>query len=328
MATIKVPGQSRVQIVLSPETVKRVNEIRPVRVDTPSRSIDVATPQRAVTISKEVRPVRIGNLGDGGGPSTPVTYENDNAMPQQVGGYPAGTTFSPPQTIKQMFDGLFYPYQAPAFTAFSIAGVSSPLEVGASFGPNVTFNWNTSNASNVETGSIAVSDITSSSSIFSGAANTGSRSVTLGTAVSRSSAGSHQFGISGENTHSQNFSGSLSLQWEWRLYFGTNASATLVASDILALGGSRLSTGYGSTFSFAAGGYKFICFADAAGGQINSVKDQATGFNVPMNPGSHTDGGGFGFELVTVTNAFSVSTSVRVYRTLNSLGGAITLVVT
>jgi len=71
-----------------------------------------------------------------------------------------------------------------------------------------------------------------------------------------------------------------------------------------------------------------------AGGQLNFVKDQLTGFNVPMATVSdhaaysNVDGGGFSYALVSFTNAYSVVTNYRVYRTKNSLGGAVTLVVT
>jgi hypothetical protein len=43
---------------------------------------------------------------------------------------------------------------------------------------------------------------------------------------------------------------------------------------------------------------------------------------------SNVDGGGTSYALVSVTNVNGVTTNYRVYRTANSLGGAITLIVT
>lgn len=268
-------------------------------------------------------------LGGGGG-----TYTNANPSTITVGGLSAGTTFAA-QTLTQLFDAMLYPYQSPAFTAYSISGVSSLMEVGSSFGPGpLTFNWSTSNSGNVAVNSITLSDTTLSTTIASGLANSGSSSQTLGAAVTRTSAGNHVFGISGTNTHAAGFSGSLTLSWQWLMYYGPSTNVTLTAAQILALASSALATSYVGTFVETAAGFKYICLADAAGSQINSVKDQSTGFNVPMATStdnaaySNTDGGGFSYALVSVANAHSVTTNVRVYRSKNNLGGAVTLLVT
>lgn len=298
----------------------------PQQVVTRQRNNIVQTQQRQRTVVTQGQ-AGPSNSGDGG------TYTNVNPTPATVGGVAAGSTFSG-LTFQQVFNELFYPYQAPAFTAFALSGVSSPLEVGASFGPSVTFTWSTSNGGNVAANSIAITDITSSTSVVTGAGNTGSHAANTGSAVTRSTAGNHQFGISGTNSNSGTFSGSLTLQWEWREYYGASGNATLSAANVLGLASSRLTTGYAGTYAMAAGGYKYICLADANGGQLNSVKDQATGFSVPMATTadnaaySNTDGGGYNYALVSVTNAQGVTANVRCYRTLNILGGAITMVVT
>lgn len=266
------------------------------------------------------------NEGAPGPPGPGATFINPDPCTIAVGGIPIGTAFPVAQTMQEMWQAALYPYLNPAFASFGISGVSSPLEVGASFGPNVTFTWSTNNGQNVQANSIAISD--AGTPIATGLANSGSHALTLGSAVTRSTSGTHQYGVSGENTESANFSTTVTYQWQWRVYFGTNTSSDLVAAQILALAGSRLANGYAGTYALSSGGYKFICFADAGAGQLNSVKDQATGFNVPMAPGSHTDGGSFGYELVSVTNVQGITTNVRVYHTLNLLGGAITLVVT
>lgn len=277
-------------------------------------------PDFVVVIYKGTQLVVPWTALSGGGSYTGVSTTN-------IGGITAGQTFTA-QTLQQMFDALITPYAAPSFSAFGISGVGSPLEVGTSFGPSVTFTWATANSGNVTPNTIGVTDTTTSTSIFTGHSNSGSNAVVLGAAITSAVAGSHSWGITGTNNHAGAFSGALTITWQWRLYYGVQAGATLTGAQILALASSQLATGYVGTFACGASGYKYVCLADAAGSQLNSVKDQSTGFAVPMVTGTFTDGGGFGYEKVSVTNAQSVVANVRVYRTLNSLGGAVTLVVT
>ena len=251
-----------------------------------------------------------------------------------VGGISSGTVFTA-QNLQQMMTALLSPpYASPAFTATGISGVATSVEVGLSFGPSVNFTWSTSNSINVEANSINLTDITLSTTIATGLANTGSSAQTLAGAVTRTTAGNHQFGFQGENTNLVNFNSTLTINWLWTLYYGPSTNATLSAANILALASSTLASGYAGTFVETAAGFKYLCLADAAGGQINSVKDSSTGFNIPMATSadnaaySNVDGGGFSYALVSVTNAHSVTTNVRVYRSTNSLGGAVTLLVT
>lgn len=250
-----------------------------------------------------------------------------------VGGISSGTSFTA-ASLQTMMAALLSPYAAPAFTAFGISGVSNPMEVGSSFGPSVTFTWSTSNSSNVTANSINLYDTTLSTTIATGLANTGSSAQTLPGAITRTSAGTHVFGIQGTNTNSATFSGSLTFNWLWSLYYGASSNVTLTGTQIVALASSTLATGYVGTFVESGSGYKYLCLADAVGSQINSVKDQSTGFNVPMatisdNAAySNVDGGGFSYALVSTTNAQGVTGNVRVYRSKNLLGGALTMVVT
>lgn len=274
------------------------------------------------------------NWGGGSGSGGGGVFVNPNPTTITVGGIPSGTTFPLPQTLQQMFDRLLYPYQAPAFTSLAITGYASPLEVGATIPTNVTFTWSTSNSGNVQPNTVDLLDVTGAYTIASGLANDGSEAVTLAAPVQLVLAGSYQFRVQATNTQLASFNRTLTMEWRWRLFAGTNAAPTITGPQIGALTVSALPTGYAGTYATPAGGYKYICWANAAGGQINSVKDQLTGFDVPMasvldDPAySNVDGGGFSYALVSYTNVFGVTTNYRVYRTKNSLGGAVTLVVT
>jgi hypothetical protein len=274
--------------------------------------------------------VSAGSGGGGGGD----TYENPDPVPVTVGGITAGTTFPTPQTMQEMWDFLLYPYQLPAFSSFAISGESTTQEVGDTIPASVTFTWGTTNSTNVDANTIDIRDTTSVLDLILGTANDGTQAVVMPGLIQKVTATTHAFSITGVNTHAASFTRALTFTWYWRRHYGTDVATILDSAGIGALVSSGLATGYSGTYAYAAGGYKYLCFADAAGGQVNSVKDQSTGFSVPMvtvagdAAYSNVDGGGFYYALVSRTNTFGVTTNYRVYRTLNILGGAITLLVT
>jgi hypothetical protein len=264
-------------------------------------------------------------------------YTNPEPTPVPLGGISAGSTFVS-QTMTQMWTALLYPYQYPAFTGFSITGYSSPIEVGYTIptsGLYINFNWNTSNSSDIETESISIINVTMSEVLATGLMNSGSNfPIELLAPIQNVVSASQEFEITGINTKSQSFSSTLIFNWEWMMFYGESSSPELTPSGIQGLGFSGLSTAYAGDYSMHASGYKYICQADAAGGQINSVKDQETGFNVPLadttaDPEySHVDGGGSPYAVVSgVTNGYGVIASYRVYRTYNVIGSTIVLVV-
>lgn len=279
-----------------------------------------------------VDPANAVNWQIGGGS---LAYSNPAPMPTTVGGYLAGTTFPTPRTMQQMWDGLLYAYLSPAFTSFSDSGVPNPLEVGATIPAAATFVWGTSNAGNVQPNSISIQDVTGGVSLGTGLPNSGSYATTLpGGPITRTSIASYTFRINGVNTHLASFNRNATYNWQWRKFWGNNGASVPSGAQINALANSALATSYPGSYSTAAGGFKFICFADAAGDQLNSVTDPSTGFPVAMvtpaaDPAySNLDGGGFYYALVSVTNVNGVTTNYRVYRTYYSLGGALTMNVT
>jgi hypothetical protein len=271
------------------------------------------------------------NWGAAGGSSS--LYTNLTPTPVTIGGIPSGSTFNN-QTMQQMWDALLYPYQAPSFSSFSITGQGSPLEVGATIPASVTFTWGTTNSANVQANSIDILDVTGALTLATGLANDGSEAIVRPGATTLTAAGSYQFKIQGINSNLAAFSRTLTFEWRWREYWGASANVTLTEAQIEALASNALTTGVAGSYSMAAGGYKYICIANAVAGQINTVKDSVTLLNVPMatvadNAAySNVDGGGFSYALVMVTNVNGVLEAYRVYRTQNALGSSITLLVT
>jgi hypothetical protein len=258
----------------------------------------------------------LGGTGGGGGGST--TYTNTTPVPVTLGGISASSTFSA-VPLTEMFDRLLYPYQAPAFTAFSMSAQSTILEVGDTIsGGTRTFQWTASNASNVSASSISIFDWTNSTTvpIAFNLANDGTEDVSI-SARSKTTATSHVYRISGSNTQNTGFSRDYTVNWRWRMYWGTGSFASATASDITgSLISSSLVTNSTGTFTFGAGGYKYIAYPTVFGLK-SSFKDANTGFDVDMLSAVTT----------VVSNSFGVGTDYYVHRSTNVLGGTLTITV-
>jgi hypothetical protein len=290
-------------------------------------------PYSAIVFSN-VDPANAANWQAGGAGGAGGVYVNTALMPNPVGGYPAGTSFPTPKTWQQMFDGLLYPYIPPTFTSFQSNGTPNPLEVGATIAAAATFTWGTSTPSNIAPNTISIQDLTRAVTLGTGLPNTSSFAVVMpGGPIQYAVAASHSFRINGIDVQSNVFSRTATYVWQWRKYWGQSSVSVPSGAQITSLVNSALSTSYPGTYVMGASGYKFICQADAAGGQINLVRDAATGFSVPMatttdDPAyNNVDAGGTNYALVSVTNVNGVTTNYRVYRTANVLGGSINLVV-
>ena len=159
------------------------------------------------------------------------TYSNLTPMPNDVGGYESGTTFSE-KTLKEMWDGILYPYQYPAFTSFSMASQSTTLECGIEVaGGNRTFNWGTSNPSNIEANSIEIEDLTTSTVLGTGLANDGSEILDIGTAITKLTTNSvHQWRIYATNTQSDVFNRTFTVRWYSPFYYGVGDPSLSVSA--------------------------------------------------------------------------------------------------
>jgi hypothetical protein len=254
----------------------------------------------------------IAGAGGGGG----GTYTNAAQVPTTLGGIIAGSTFLN-VPITEMFDRLLYPYQAPTFTAFTISGQATTLEVGDSITAGTkTFNWSTSNETNISANSISILDFTNNTIIASGLSNTGTATGDI-VAVTKTSATSHIYRITGSNTQNAGFLRDFTANWRWRMYWGTGSFASATENDIEGLISSSLVANSTGTFNFGAGGYKYIAYPTVFGLK-STFKDVNTGFDVDMQSAVTTE----------VTNSFGVGTNYFVHRSTNILGGALTITVT
>jgi hypothetical protein len=257
----------------------------------------------------------IGGAGGGGGGGD--TYTNTAGVPVTLGGILSASTFTA-VPLTEMFTRLLYPYQVPTFSTFLITAQNTTLEVGNNISAGTkTFTWTTTNPTNISGSSISIRDFTNNTVIASGLANTGTTNQSIPSAISKSSATSHVFRISGSNTQNTGFSRDYTVNWRWRMYWGTGSFASATASDITgSLISSSLVTNSTGTFTFGAGGYKYIAYPTDFGLK-SSFKDANTGFDVDMLSAVTT----------AVSNSFGVGTNYYVHRSTNVLGGTLTITV-
>jgi hypothetical protein len=233
-----------------------------------------------------------------------------------VGGITAGTNLVD-KSLYEVFDLLLNPYQPPAFTSFGITGQSQTLEIGDSIASgSKSFAWSISNSSNVTANTLSITG--EPGTIVSSGSITSPYSYNLASAITKTTVNSTStFNISATNSKSSTFSSSFTVTWKANLYVGKNTGTTIneAAAEALTASLGGLPTG---NKSFAAGaGYIYYAypsnFAD-----INTMKDVATNLDVPYIKLSD----------ISITNSFSITTTYKVFRTLNQLNGAITLITT
>lgn len=240
-------------------------------------------------------------------------YNRGTAMQITVGGASTGTTFS--GTVAQALDKILYPFVAPSFSSFSFSH-TSPLEVGDSIAAGSrTFTWGTNYSDNVATNSIDITDTTASTSLANDIANDSSESISL-SAITKTSATSHTWTISGIDTQAGTFNRSFSISWQWRMYYGESTDPTATEVLVEALRVSGLGTSASGNKYFIGGGYKYIAYP-VVFGLKTTFKDIATNLDVAM----------ISAVTVNLTNSFGISQDYYVHRTLNILGGAITIAV-
>jgi hypothetical protein len=140
--------------------------------------------------------------------------------------------------MQEMWDALLYPYQAPAFTAFSRTNLSTTYELGQLVtGGSQTFTWSTSNSSNVSANTISITqNFAPSTTLVLNGANAGTTAITLSnTYSSGTQITTTLYTISGKNTSGTTFTSTISRSWLPRIYYGTSSTTPLVAANITVL---------------------------------------------------------------------------------------------
>lgn len=260
-------------------------------------------------------------------PIPDVTYTNLTPTPVTQGGIPAGSTFSA-KTMQEMWDMFLYPYQYPAFTSFSRTNLLSQYELGQEVEiSGQTFTWTNSNDSNVVLGSLYIEQLNPvTTTIVSGlnpdTPGPGNTTITLGTTISSSSLATlGLYRITGTNTNSGTFSSTISRTWKPRWYYGRSANTSVTEAEVTGFT-STLTTGvvnnYVSITNDPSNTTYIYLVIPTSLAQPTDLRDSVAGCfgsNIP-----YTNLG-----TITFNNAYGVSQTYDVYRTINIVGGALNI---
>jgi len=264
--------------------------------------------------------------------SAAFTYTNPAPVPTTIGGVISGMTFSA-ATLQYMFDTLLYPYLNPTFSSFSIVGQPTSLEVGNTIaGGSRTFSWATTYGGNIKTNTVKIRNANTGvyiSTPASGMTNDGTEVISIA-CVTRTTAGSQTWTAYATTKKNVTISRNFSVTWYNRIYYGTSALTALTANDITGLTSTTLASNSLFTYSLASGGYKYICIPVALNNP-SLFRDVSTNLSVAMagpSDGYTTLNNGYYVQQIVVTNAYGVNITYDVYRTKNTLGGAINIIAT
>ena len=222
----------------------------------------------------------------------------------------------------------------PSFSAFSISGQTTPLEVGATISArSKTFLWTTVNPSVVQANSIGITDTTAGNPLATGLADDGTEAIEID-AITNILPPTNVWTITGTKTAGGTFNRTYTVTWLWRVYAGSSANETLTANQIKALAdSSALQASFSGTYAITPSSeFSYFCYPDSMGDALY-FRDGNTFFPISMatssdNAAYSNTANGWSYDLVSVTNAQSVATNYRVYRTQYSFSGTLSMVVT
>jgi hypothetical protein len=254
-----------------------------------------------------------------------LLYVNTAATPTTIGGIPAGSTFTG-QTMQQMWDMLLYPYQPPAFTSFSRTNLLSQYELGQQVEiSGQTFTWTNSNDSNVVLGSLYIEQLNPVTTTIATGLNPdtpgpGNTTLTLGTTISSSSLATlGLYRITGVNTQSGTFNSTISRTWKPRWYYGRSTNTSVGESEVTGFTSSLTSgvvNNYVSITNDPSNTTYIYLVIPSTLPQPTDLRDSVAGCfgnNIP-----YTNLG-----TITFNNAYGVSQTYDVYRTVNIVGGSL-----
>lgn len=134
--------------------------------------VDDVTEQIVIKDHNSVELFRIG----GGGTTN---YAGASPSTVTVNDIPAGTNISG-MSYDDLFQNIYAPFLAPAFSAFAISAQAQLIQVGTTLSGVKLFTWTTTNSANVQPNSIAIRDVTANTLIASGLVNDGAENVNIG----------------------------------------------------------------------------------------------------------------------------------------------------
>jgi hypothetical protein len=139
-----------------------------------------------------------------------------------VGGVPSGYVLTGKST-SEILEKMLVVYQAPTFSAFSITGQSTTIEVGVALSGSKTFTWATTNNGNITPNTLSIKDVDANNVLASGLSNDGTESITIGT-ITNTSPIIQDWEIRGTNTQAADFTRTFTVSSIYPYFWGKVAS--------------------------------------------------------------------------------------------------------
>lgn len=144
-------------------------------------------------------------------------------------------------------------YIQPVFTAFSVSGQSTTIEVGTTLSGSKTFTWSITAGSGV-VNTIDIYDITAASTLVSGTPNDGSQAATITTIQLNSNGATQSWrGIGNNSSPAGTFNSSaFTVTSRFYRFYGPTAANPTNSAEVRALSSSAFHTG-ATTFTLNTG---------------------------------------------------------------------------
>jgi hypothetical protein len=262
----------------------------------------------------------IAQIGGGGGGI--IDLDSQGPIPITLGGFTAGEAGI--YTVDEYGNKLLRPYFAPSISSMTNATLIKTFEVGESL-PNGTksIDYTIVNPGKIKSQppnvGVPSTDIVGATFPVNPVLLSASSSfnIVIPSGFHLDEVDERTITLTGTNSKDATFSKTVTIFWKWKRFVGNSSLTSMASADIIALNdaGTIATDTIAGTYVFEAGGYKWI-WHESTLGTLTSFKDAATQLSVPFQSPV----------IVSVTNAFGITTNYRGYRTTNSLGGAITVI--
>ena len=253
--------------------------------------------------------------------SDSITYTNSTPSTEAVGGVAKNTTFDN-DTIKSIFDRLFYKYQTPSFTTFDRTDLSTDYELGQSISiGSQTFTFTTNNTDNISGGTVTIKQLLPSTITLAsgGNATVESSALTLTTSYSSNTlvSNANLYQISAVDIKNVTITKNIQANWKVKWYYGKSTNSSLTAAQITGLTNSGLVASNGTVS-------KSITWDASATPQFGYLAIPSI-CNQPLSLWeSATACNGFRLSYTTLTdvpfnNPYGVNITYKIYRSTNPL---------
>lgn len=273
--------------------------------------------------------------------ATETLWSRTDNTTTTVGGIPSGTAGSTlvGDNAIEVLEKILYPYVAPTFSGFSVSGLSNPFEIGQSFPASGTATWTAGNPTANwinNTGYIEFTNINGTVTTQAGPFNPTSNSQVVNfpavtPPVNPISSNSITITLKGNHNSSNPTTAQTSItrSWRSRMFFGksSNSNLTTPTFDIATGTGSgdllNTSSAQGpSNYSAVVGagdGFFYLFIHDS---YTLSTSAPYYGLKYVTNALAQD-----AITTVSVTNAYSVTSTYKRYKSTNKINDAITIVI-